>query len=125
MALTLAIDGAARQLAENCALEYGTPFELCLSLNERNQHLLTDQLKPRLIDALQTRLGKGLKVSFTIREHIGDTVATQEARQAEQHMQKAKTAIETDPNVRKLVDLFGAEVDTESVRPASSESRQE
>lgn len=122
---SLAIDGAARQLAENCALEYGTPFELCLSLNERNQHLLTDQLKPRLIDALQTRLGKGLKVSFTIREHIGDTVATQEARQAEQHMQKAKTAIETDPNVRKLVDLFGAEVDTESVRPASPESRQE
>ena len=122
---SLAIDGAARQLAENCALEYGTPFELCLSLNERNQHLLTDQLKPRLIDALKTRLGKGLKVSFTIREHIGDTVATQEARQAEQHMQKAKTAIETDPNVRKLVDLFGAEVDTESVRPASSESRQE
>ncbi len=122
---SLAIDGAARQLAENCALEYGTPFELCLSLNERNQHLLTDQLKPRLIDALKTRLGKGLKVSFTIREHIGDTVATQEARQAEQHMQKAKTAIETDPNVRKLVDLFGAEVDTESVRPASPESRQE
>ena len=122
---SLAIDGAARQLAENCALEHGTPFELCLSLNERNQHLLTDQLKPRLIDALKPRLGKGLKVSFTIREHIGDTVATQEARQAEQHMQKAKTAIETDPNVRKLVDLFGAEVDTESVRPASSESRQE
>ena len=122
---SLAIDGAARQLAENCAREYGTPFELCLSLDERNQHLLTDQLKPRLIDALQTRLGKGLKVSFTIREHIGDTVATQEARQAEQHMQKAKTAIETDPNVRKLVDLFGAEVDTESVRPASPESRQE
>ena len=122
---SLAIDGAARQLAENCALEYGTPFELCLSLNERNQHLLTDQLKPRLIDALQTRLGKGLKVSFTIREHIGDTVAAQEGRQAEQHMQKARTAIETDPNVRKLVDLFGAEVDTESVRPASSESRQE
>ncbi len=122
---SLAIDGAARQLAENCALEYGTPFELCLSLNERNQHLLTDQLKPRLIDALQTRLGKGLKVSFTIREHIGDTVAAQEARQAEQHMQKAKTAIETDPNVRKLVDLFDAEVDIESVRPASSESPQE
>jgi DNA polymerase-3 subunit gamma/tau len=33
---SLAIDGAARQLAENCALESSTPFELSLSLDERN-----------------------------------------------------------------------------------------
>ena len=122
---SLAIDGAVRQLAENCAREYGTPFELCLSLNERNQHLLTDQLKPRLIDALRARLGRGLNVSFTIRERTGDTVASLDARQAEQNMQQAKAAIATDPNVRKLVDLFGAEIDTDSVRPASSESRRD
>ena len=119
---SLAIDGAARQLAENCALESSTPFELCLSLDERNQHLLTDQLKTRLIDALRARLGAGLNVGFTMREHAGETVAARDARQAEQDLQQAKTAIETDPNVRKLVDLFGAEIDTDSVRPVSPES---
>ena len=112
----------ARQLAENCALESSTPFELSLSLDERNQHLLTDQLKSRLIDALRARLGAGLNVSFTMREHDGDTVAARDARRAEQDLEQAKTAIEADPNVRKLVDLFGAEIDTDSVRPAPPES---
>ena len=119
---SLAIDGAARQLAENCALESSTPFELCLSIDERNQHLLTDQLKSRLVDALQARMGAGLNVSFTMREHAGETVAARDARRAEQNLEQAKTAIETDPNIRKLVDLFGAEIDADSVRPASPES---
>ena len=122
---SLAIDGAARQLAENCALESSTPFELSLSLDERNQHLLTDQLKSRLIDALRARLGAGLNVSFTMREHGGETVAARDARRAEQDLEQAKTAIETDPNVRKLVDLFGAEIDADSVRPAPPESRRD
>jgi hypothetical protein len=60
-----------------------------------------------------------------MREHAGETVAARDARRAEQDLEQAKTAIETDPNVRKLVDLFGAEVDTDSVRPAPPESRRD
>jgi hypothetical protein len=60
-----------------------------------------------------------------MREHGGETVAARGARRAEQDLEQAKTAIETDPNVRKLVDLFGAEIDADSVRPAPPESRQD
>jgi DNA polymerase-3 subunit gamma/tau len=120
---TLAIDGAARQLAENCALESRTPFELALSLDQRNEHLLTEQLKSRLLNALEDRLGKGLKVRFTIREQAGETVAVRDAKRAEQNMQQARTTIQSDPNVQELVDLFGAKVDPESIQPAPADNK--
>ena len=42
---TLSIDGAARQLAAHCALVAQSPFEIRLTLDKRNGHLLTDNLR--------------------------------------------------------------------------------
>ena len=40
----LGLEGAARQLADNSALESSSPFDLRLSLERRNEHLLTEKL---------------------------------------------------------------------------------
>ncbi len=117
--VNLALDGAARQLAENSALESTSPFDLRLSIQRRNEHLLTDKLKGRLIVAIHEKMGSGIKVHFILREDNGDTAAGRAAGEANRSLSDARNAIESDPKVKELVDIFGAEVIPDSIRPAS------
>jgi DNA polymerase-3 subunit gamma/tau len=118
----LALEGAARQLAENSALESSSPFELRLVLGRNNEHLLTDQLKGRLISAVQDAVGTGLNLFFRIADEVGDTTAAQLAQRAGEHVAEARSAIDNDPNVQDLVELFDGEVVAESIQPRRSNS---
>jgi DNA polymerase-3 subunit gamma/tau len=122
---SLAIEGAARQLAENTALELASPFELQLSIQRQNEHLLTDKLKSRLVMAIQERVGEGVRVHIEVVEKATKTVAARTAKQTAKTLQETKRAIQEDPNVRDLVDVFGAEVISESVRPGSRSASRE
>ena len=58
--------------------------------------------------------------SFEILIVIGvETVAKREADESALKIQAAQNSIENDPNVRDLVDMFGAEVEQDSIRPVS------
>lgn len=120
---TLALDGAVRQLAANCALESVSPFELRLVVEPRNSHLLTDQLKARLTAAVQERSGPGLKVVFSLGQPPGETVADREARHEARERQEARDRIGSDPNVQEMKALFGAEVVPESVKRVARKGR--
>ncbi len=113
----LDLDGAARQLAENSALESSSPFDLRLSIQRSNEHLLTDKLKGRLVGVVQEKMGTGVKVHFRVTDESGETTAARVAEQAKQNLDQAREAIDNDPQVREIVDMFGAEVIPESVRP--------
>jgi DNA polymerase-3 subunit gamma/tau len=113
----LPLEGAARQLAENTALEEGSPFELRLSIERRNEHLLTEQLKERMVSAVQERVGEGVNLRFTLRDATIETVAARSAEQAEKKLEDTEKAIQQDPTVQDLVDVFGAEIVPDSVRP--------
>jgi len=113
----LALDGAARQLAENSALESGSPFDLRLRIQRCNEHLLTDNLKGRLVAAVQKKMGSGVKVHFRVTDEEGETIAVRAAEQEKLKLSEAHDAIEKDPQVRELVDMFGGEVVAESVQP--------
>jgi hypothetical protein len=110
------------QLAENSALESSSPFELRLVLGRNNEHLLTDQLKGRLISAVQDAVGTGLNLFFRIADEVGDTTAAQLAQKAGEHVAEARSAIDNDPNVQDLVELFDGEVVAESIQPRQSNS---
>jgi DNA polymerase-3 subunit gamma/tau len=118
----LDIDGAARQLAENSALESSSPFELQLSIQRSNEHLLTDKLKRRLASAVQKTMGSGVNIQFTVSEKAGETAAARVAEEVRQNLDQAKDVIEQDPKVKDLVDIFGGEVVADSVQPVSSNS---
>ena len=113
----LRLDGAARQLAENSALESGSPFDLRLCIERRNEHLLTDNLKGRLVAAVQEKMGSSIRVHFRATDEAGETTAVRVAEQARKNLDEAKDAIEHDPNVRELVNMFGGEVVPDSIRP--------
>jgi DNA polymerase-3 subunit gamma/tau len=115
----LPVRGAARQLAENCALTAGTPFELRLQVEKRSRHLATDKLKERLAAAVQEHLGSAIRLDFSIGEEAADTVARR-AQQAEQAtLQQARDKIAADPQLKELEDLFDAEVIPDSIQPAA------
>ena len=115
----LPVRGAARQLAENCALTTGTPFELRLQVEKRSRHLATDKLKERLAAAIQEHLGTAIRLDFSIGDEAADTVARR-AEQAEQAtLQQAREKIAADPQLKELEDLFDAEVVPGSIQPAA------
>ncbi|TFG82795.1 MAG: DNA polymerase III subunit gamma/tau [Chromatiales bacterium] len=117
---SLNIDGAARQLAAHCALVAQSPFEIRLTLDKRNGHLLTDKLRGRLTAALHERLGSAIKVLLTIAEAIPDrapdTPAARQARNDDDDLRRARAKIAADTNVQQMAELFGAEVIPESIR---------
>lgn len=114
---TLDLEGGARQLAENSALESSSPFDLRLSVQRCNEHLLTNQLKSRLVATVRERLGSGVQIHFRVTDGPVETTAARASDQARQDLDQAKDQIEKDPTVKKLVDMFGGEVVPESVQP--------
>lgn len=116
---SLGLEGAVRQLAVHTEFAALTPFELSLGLERSNAHLLTDQIRSRFVSAIQARLGSQLKVHFEVRNATAHAPADQEARRAQETLRMARQAIESDPNVKEMVDLFGARVVPDSVRPVN------
>jgi DNA polymerase-3 subunit gamma/tau len=112
----LNIDGAARQLAAHCALVAQSPGEIRLTLDKRNGHLLTDNLRGRLVAALQERLGSDVKVLFTSVQAVAETPADRQTRSDDEELRRAREKIAADSNVREMAELFGAEVIPDSIR---------
>ncbi len=113
---TLTLDGAARQLAAHCALAVQSPFELRLTLDKRNAHLLTDNLRGRLTVAVQERLGAAVKVLYSVSDAVQETPAGRQARTDDDELRLARERIASDSNLRQMTELFGAEVIPESIR---------
>ena len=113
---SLSVDGAARQLAAHCAVVAHSPFELRLTLDKRNGHLLTENLQARLTAALHERLGSSVKVLYTLAEAPQETPATLQAKTDDDDLRQARELIAADRNVRQMTEMFGAEVIPESVR---------
>jgi DNA polymerase-3 subunit gamma/tau len=118
----LDLDGGARQLAENIALESSSPFELRLVIDRRNEPLLTDKLKGRLVEAIQRKMGSDVRVQIGVTDMTGETTAGRVAKQARNDLDDAKDAIESDPNVREFVDSFGGEIVPDSIQPVRKDS---
>ena len=116
-AKALPLEGAARQLAIHAQFLSVSPFELRLSIDRGNAHLVTEQLKRRLSAAIQGSLGDSVKVELDICEVTEDTLAARSDKRKEGAIKRAREAIESDPNVQELTDVFGAELVPESVRP--------
>jgi len=120
----LSLDGAARQLAAHSALESSSPFEIRLCIERCNEHLLTDNLKGRLTAAIQQHIGSGIAVHFSLTDKTLETVAARAVDHGVQARREAEDAIENDPDVQQLVDVFGGEVVPDSVQSIDSESPQ-
>lgn len=115
---SLALDGAARQLALHAECLSVGREELHLTVDRNSAHLLTEQLRNRLATAIGQRLGSTVRLRLEVREAAGDTPAARQEQQQGEALQRARAALESDPNVRDLTDLFGAELLADTIKPA-------
>lgn len=122
----LPLEGAARQLALHTELAAATPFEIRLTLAPADAHLLTEQQKTRFVAAIRERRGAEVAVRIEVRDGAGESPAARDAERQGEALRRARDAIESDPEVRKLADMFGAELVPGSIKPvapAAGESR--
>ena len=121
----LGLSGMAGQLAQNCALTKhdGALFEFVLE--KRNEHLLTNNIKGRLQQALSKHFGIDAVVTISLgKETKVDTVASRAKDEVEQQVSEARMAIRTDPQVQDFVALFDATVDEDSIVPTTGQNDQ-
>ncbi len=121
----LNLSGANRLLASNCAYLHRENSTLNFNLDSRSQSLLTKSRRKALAAAVSEHFGEELRVEISIAEPAPETPMQEEARRADEKMEAARASLESDPNVKAMQDMFGAQLNPESielVQPAPGES---
>ncbi len=111
----LALPGAVRLLAGNCAYLRRAENTVFLSIDPRSESLLTRPRKDALAAALSDRFGENLSIDIAIGEVAAETPLQGDSRRENEKMEAARMSLESDPNVKALQDMFGAELKTESI----------
>ena len=115
----LDLKGLAQQLAENCLLHKNTASHWTLILDEGKAFLLTDGNRKKLTDRLQQLLGDDLQIDLRRGKLEAESPAMEKVRQEAVRKQSLLVAIETDPTVLQMQNLFGAEFQQEAIEPAN------
>jgi len=111
----LEISGSVRLLAANCAFLAREGNGVQLQLDERSETLLTEPRRRTLEKAMADYFGEPLKVSIRV-GGAEETPVQRERRLEAERLEAAKKGLEADPNVRILQDMFGAELQPDTVR---------
>jgi DNA polymerase III subunit gamma/tau len=116
---TLGLEGFATQLARHCEWRGREGDTVRLGLDASAKHLLKDDRRAAIEQALARQLGAAVKVMIEVVQAAGTTPARLDEQRDLERQRAAETSIETDPTVRALKEKFGATVRAGSVQPAS------
>ena len=111
------ISGAGKLLANNCAFVERQQNVLHLCLDGKSETLLTKSTEAALHKALCAHYGESLRLAIAIGETGSATPIQEEARRVDAKYEAARASIEADPNVKALQDMFGAELNADSIEP--------
>ncbi|MEQ1437751.1 DNA polymerase III subunit gamma/tau [Fontimonas sp. SYSU GA230001] len=118
----LRVEGFTRQLARHCAWIDRDGATLRLSLDPKARHLLLEERRAALEEALSEQLGEAVRLRIELADDAAplDSPA-QLAQQREAERQRAaEEAILADPVVRAFREQFGAQLRTGSIHPLDS-----
>ncbi len=114
----LNLSGPVSQLAAHCTLQSRQPGRIQLLLDAEGEPFRRPALEEKLRAALSTLLGEDIKLEFSgVVQAPIDTPARRQQAAAADRQQAAVQAIQDDPNVQQMVDMFGAVVQPESIKP--------
>ncbi|MEM6512906.1 MAG: DNA polymerase III subunit gamma/tau [Pseudomonadota bacterium] len=114
----LGLQGLVRMLATNCAFERRDGNTLYFSLDKRSESFLTRQRQGQLAKALSDYVGESVRIEITVADTDTPATPQQEAsRMADERIEQARQSLESDPNVQALKSVFGAEINTETIKP--------
>ncbi|MBI2382896.1 MAG: DNA polymerase III subunit gamma/tau [Gammaproteobacteria bacterium] len=114
---SLGLEGFNKQLARHCVVQDEQGGVLRLALDAKMKHLLQEERRAALEQALARQSGQPLRVVIELVAGAVGTPAQQEAQQAVDRQRAAEAAIESDPAVRALKEKFGATIRPGSVQP--------
>ena len=111
----LKVGGLVRELAQRSELVSAKDdhFKLRVPLKTLLEAGAVDKLKL----AIETALGRSIRLSTELGSTTGPTAAGLAAEANAERQRQAEEAIYGDPFVRELIDNFGASVDPASIRP--------
>ena len=115
---SLPLSGLPKQLAQHCELAEATDSQISLRLPPAHKSLLnTKAPQDKLQAELQNHLGRPVKLAIVVAEAEGETPAERSRSEKRERQEKAIAAIEGDPFVRDVVDLFDATIDESTIKP--------
>jgi len=113
----LGLGGLVRELANHCALESRDGLSFQLVLDAACARLHNREREEALREALERRLGEGVRLQIRVGTPPGETPARSAERERDERQKSARQSIESDPNVQAMMRTFDARIDPESVRP--------
>ncbi len=113
----LGLQGPARQLAAHCGLLERTDSVVKLQIDRAGEVFRRPQLEQKLEQALAQHFGRELRLEISVAEEAVVTPARQQAQAADERLRAAEQAIDGDPAVRAMREVFGATVQPGSVKP--------
>jgi DNA polymerase III subunit gamma/tau len=118
----LGLKGMARELVQHSAFASFIDGLLVLNLPATHRQLLMPASEQRVMQALSEHMGQSLKLRFDVVEQVGVTAAAMKKEAATERQHHAVAAIEGDPVVRELIDVFDAKLIDGSIRPLTNGS---
>jgi DNA polymerase III subunit gamma/tau len=117
MVAQMNLQGMVKELAAHTTLSGKQGNKVQLVLDADGEHFRRPQLEEKLAQALSAYFGEPVRLELSVADRALDTLARQQKAAADDRVLQAKAAIENDPNVRAMRDMFGATVQPDSVRP--------
>jgi DNA polymerase-3 subunit gamma/tau len=117
MVAQMNLQGMVKELAAHSTLIGKQGNKVQLVLDADGEHFRRPQLEEKLTQALSAYFGEPVRLELSVADRALDTLARQQKAAADDRVQQARAAIDSDPNVRAMRDMFGATVQPDSVRP--------
>ncbi|MGO1068365.1 DNA polymerase III subunit gamma/tau [Lysobacter sp. CA199] len=108
--------GPSRILAEHAGFVAYADGVLTLSLGPNDEHLKAPSLIKMVADALASRLGAAPQIRFEAAQ-AGESLHARNQRARDERQANAEDLFMNDPQVRRLIDDYGAKVVPDSIRP--------
>ena len=117
LAARCGLRGAPRLLAQHAAFVSHQDGVLRLALAPEQEHLKSPSLVLQLSDAVARQLGGDVQVRFEASASSGETASARNGRERELRQQNAERGFVEDPGVQRLLQVHGAQIVPDSVRP--------
>ena len=113
----LPLAGLVRELALNSAYVDGDDANLNLVVGTKQAFLVNEERRAALAAALEAHAGRQLRLVISISESVAETANSVRDREERGRRRESERAIMEDPNVRELMQRFGATIIPDTVRP--------
>ena len=117
----LNLSGTSLLLASNCAYEKREESKIFLLLDPRSESMLTDERADLISEGLSSHFDELLTVNIRIEKTEEETPIQEESRKIDEKLENARSVLEKDQNIQSIKNMFGANLQAESVKIISGE----